>query len=48
MATNDPHKYAVLIRWGKFRLDLIGRTQILAALTLLATLIGLKLFYIHF
>jgi hypothetical protein len=38
-------RYVVLIRWGTFRLDLVGRLQIIAAVTLVATLIGLK-FYI--
>ncbi len=38
-------KYLVLIRWGSFRLDLVGRVQIIAAVTLVATFIGLK-FYI--
>jgi hypothetical protein len=43
-----PPKYAVLIRWGTFRLDLIGRAQILAALAFIAAMIGLRLFYVHF
>jgi hypothetical protein len=39
-----PQKYAVLIRWGTFRLDLVGRVQILSAITILAALIGVKIF----
>jgi hypothetical protein len=35
-------KYAILIRWGTFRLDLVGRTPIISVITLLAALIGLK------
>jgi hypothetical protein len=41
-------KHIVLIRWGTFRLDLIGRGQILAALALCAAVIGLRLFHIYF
>jgi len=37
-------RYAVLIRWGTFRLDLVGRPQIIAAIMLLTALIGLKVF----
>jgi hypothetical protein len=37
-------KYAVLIRWDKFRLDLVGRLQIIGAVTLIAGLIGLRVF----
>jgi hypothetical protein len=40
-------KYLVLIRWGTFRIDLVGRGQILAALALCAAAIGLRLFYLH-
>lgn len=36
-------KYAVLIRWGTFRFDLVGRLPILAAMTLIAALVGVKL-----
>jgi hypothetical protein len=36
-------KYAVLIRWGTFRLDLVGRLPILAAATLVAALMGVRL-----
>ncbi len=36
-------KYAVLIRWGRFRLDLVGRLPILGAMTLLAALVGVKM-----
>jgi hypothetical protein len=36
-------KYAILIRWDTFRLDLVGRTQIIGAITLAAILIGLKI-----
>jgi hypothetical protein len=41
-------KYLVLIRWGTFRLELVGRYQILGALALAAALLGLRLFYVHF
>jgi hypothetical protein len=37
-------KYLVFIRWGAFRLDLVGRVQIVAAITLAAALIGLRVF----
>jgi hypothetical protein len=39
---NKLPKY-VLIRWGTFRVDLVGRLPILAAATLIATLVGVKL-----
>ncbi|MGB7101565.1 MAG: hypothetical protein WBD95_22710 [Xanthobacteraceae bacterium] len=39
-------KYIVLIRWNAFRLDLVGRFQIIAAITLVAALIGLKVFFL--
>jgi hypothetical protein len=35
-------KYAVLVRWGTFRLDLVGRVQIVGAVAIIAALIGLK------
>jgi hypothetical protein len=43
-------KYVILIRWGTFRLDLVGRLQIVAVLTVIAGLLGLKvlLFKIFF
>jgi hypothetical protein len=37
-------KYVILIRWGTFRLDLVGRLQIIAALTTVVGLFGLKVF----
>jgi hypothetical protein len=37
-----------MIRWGTFRLDLVGRTQILGAIALATALVGLRLFYLHF
>ena len=37
-------KHAVLIRWGTFRLDLIGRVQIIGGVSVLATLFGLSIF----
>lgn len=37
-------KYLVFIRWDAFRLDLVGRVQIIAAITLAAALIGLRVF----
>lgn len=36
-------KYVILIRWGTFRLDLVGRLQIIAALAAIAGLLGLKM-----
>jgi hypothetical protein len=33
----------VLIRWGTFRFDLVGRLPILAAVTLIAALVGVKI-----
>jgi hypothetical protein len=44
MNSNRMPRYAVLVRWGAFRLDLIGRIQIVAAVTVLAAIVGLKLF----
>ena len=35
-------KYVILIRWDKFRLDLVGRAQIVGAIGLIAAMIGLK------
>jgi hypothetical protein len=39
-------KYVVLIRWGTFRLDLVGRLQIIAAATLIASIVGLKILFL--
>ncbi len=39
-------KYAILIRWGNFRIDLVGRVQIAVAATLIAALLGLRLFFL--
>lgn len=39
-------RYAILIRWGTFRLELVGRVQIAVAATLVAMLMGLKLFFL--
>jgi hypothetical protein len=36
-------KYLILIRWGAFRVDLVGRIQVIAALTLAAAIVGLKI-----
>ena len=36
-------RYLILIRWGAFRLDLVGRIQVIAALTLAAAIVGLKI-----
>jgi hypothetical protein len=36
-------KYLILIRWGAFRVDLVGRIQVAAALTLAAAIVGLKI-----
>jgi hypothetical protein len=35
-------KYLILIRWGAFRVDLVGRIQVIAALALAAAIVGLK------
>jgi hypothetical protein len=48
MFTDKLPKHVILVRWGTFRLDLVGRAQILAALALCAAVIGLRLFYFHF
>ena len=45
---NKLPKYAVLIRWGSSRLDLVGRPQIIAFGALVAAIIGLRLFYFRF
>ena len=37
-------KYVILIRWDTFRLDLVGRAQIIGAIALAVALIGLKIF----
>jgi hypothetical protein len=37
-------KHAVFIRWGTFRLDLVGRLQIVAVLTFVAAIFGLRFF----
>jgi hypothetical protein len=39
----DLPEFAILIRWGKFRLDLVGRHQIALAAILLAMVIGVRL-----
>jgi hypothetical protein len=39
-------KHVVLIRWGTFRLDLIGRMQIIGAAVVIATIIGLKVLFL--
>ncbi len=38
-------KYVILIRYGTFRLDLVGRWQIIAAITAIAGLFGLKFWF---
>lgn len=43
MTLNKLPKYAVLIRWGTFRIDLVGRLPILAAVTLVVALLGVKI-----
>lgn len=48
MKQPDSPKYTVLIRLGNFRLDLVGRSQILGATVLIAGLVGLKLYFVHF
>ena len=36
-------RYLILIRWGDFRVDLIGRVQIIAAVALVLALVGWKI-----
>ena len=43
MSVSRLPKYLILVRWGGFRVDLVGRTQVIAALTLAAAIIGLKI-----
>jgi hypothetical protein len=38
-------KYAILIRWGTFRLDLVGRTQIAIGTTVIAALLGARFYF---
>lgn len=38
-------RYAVLIRWGSFRLDLVGRLQIAIAATAIAALLGARFYF---
>jgi hypothetical protein len=42
MTKNALPKYAVLVRWGAFQLNVVGRTAILGWATLVAALIGVK------
>jgi hypothetical protein len=44
MNPNRLPRHVVLIRWGTFRLDLVGRLQIIGTVTLIAGLIGLRVF----
>ena len=44
MNPNRLPRYVVLIRWGTFRIDLVGRLQIIGAITLAAAIIGLRVF----
>jgi hypothetical protein len=44
--TQQNTKYAIIIRWDTFRLDLVGRTQIIGAAMLLIALIGLKVYFL--
>jgi hypothetical protein len=46
MVPNKLPKHVILIRWGTFRLDLVGRIQILGAAGLVAVLAGLKVFFL--
>jgi hypothetical protein len=36
-------EYVILVRWGTFRLDLVGRGQIIVAIMLMAAVIGLRM-----
>ena len=36
-------RHVILIRWGAFRVDLVGRVQVTAAITLVAAIVGLKI-----
>jgi hypothetical protein len=38
-------RYVVLIRWGTFRLELVGRTQITIAATVVAALLGARFYF---
>ncbi len=40
--TDEP-EFSVLVRWGNFRLSIVGRAAILAWLTVIASLLGFKL-----
>lgn len=48
MIPDNLPKHAILVRWGTFRLDLVGRAQIIAAAAFIAAVIGLRLLYVHF
>jgi hypothetical protein len=37
-------KYVILIRWNRFRLDLVGRGQIVTVITIVAAVLALRLF----
>jgi hypothetical protein len=41
-------KYLILIRWGDSRFELVGKAKIIAAATLLATVIGAKILHVYF
>jgi hypothetical protein len=38
-------RHIVLIRWGTFRLELVGRTQIAIGATVLAALFGARFYF---
>lgn len=38
-------RHIVLVRWGTFRLEIVGRMQIAIGATVLAALIGLRFYF---
>jgi hypothetical protein len=43
MLNSKSPRHMVLVRWGNFRLELVGRAQILIALAAVGALFGLRL-----
>jgi len=44
MSPSNLPRHSVFIRWGTFRLDLVGRVQIIAAVSFVMALFGLRFF----
>lgn len=42
MSPDKLPKYVILVRWGTFKLDLVGKLQILAVTSIIAGIFGLK------